>query len=789
MSASKKSRSTMAPAGGWGALNAVETHLKKQDILFRGNRLLLSMNKPGGFDCPSCAWPDPRKPHAFEYCENGAKAVAWEATRKRATPEFFAQHTVGELRGWTDHELEDTGRITDPMRYNPQTDKYEAVSWDEAFRDIGRTLRSLDPKRVNFYTSGRASNESAFLYQLMGRLLGTNNFPDCSNMCHETTTVALPESIGVGKGTTDLDDLEYCDAIFIFGHNPGTNAPRMMGYLHDMAKRDVPIVSFNPLKERALVEFANPQSAVEMLTRTGQKISSQYHQVRTGGDIAAVQGMCKAVIAADDLAQQRGEPRILDVAFIEEHTHGLEAFVDYVRAMPWQQIERFSGLTRADIESAADVYMKAERVTACWGMGITQHRRGGEAMQQIINLLLLRGNIGKKGAGACPIRGHSNVQGDRTVGIYQKPKEPFLKALGATFSFEAPRDPGNDVAECCEAILRGDVDFFMGLGGNFFRAIPDIDVVGAAVPNIKMTVYVATKPNRSHLTHGQSSYVLPCLGRTEKDIQNGVLQTITVEDSFSMVHGSKGLLDQASDKLKSEIAIIAGIAKVAVPDRGVVDWDAMVGNYSLIRDKIEQVFPEQFKNYNKRIEQPGGFRMPNGARERKWDTPTGKANFLFEEGLMDEDDDVPESPHLQLMTLRSHDQFNTTVYSNNDRYRGIFNERMVVFMNEQDIAALNLHEGATVQFTAVTDDNVERSVGGFRVVTFDVPPGCCAAYYPETNGLLALSHRDKKSNTPAAKSVPVRITAMQPGEPVSDQHDVENHGRNRVDDPETVPLA
>ncbi|HEX2942581.1 MAG TPA: FdhF/YdeP family oxidoreductase [Rhodopila sp.] len=789
MPASRKSRSTLAPAGGWGALNAVETHLKRQDVLVRGNRLLLSMNKPGGFDCPSCAWPDPRKPHAFEYCENGAKAVAWEATRKRTTPAFFAQHTVSELRQRTDHELEDQGRLTTPMRYDPATDKYAAVSWEDAFQDIGQSLRSFDPKRVELYTSGRASNEAAFLYQLFGRVLGTNNFPDCSNMCHETTTVALPESIGVGKGTTDLDDLECCDAIFIFGHNPGTNAPRMMGYLHDMAKRAVPIVTFNSLKERALVAFANPQSAVEMLTRSGQQISSQYHQVRTSGDIAAIQGICKTVIEADDEAQRQGAPRIVDIDFVRQHTHGFDAFADYVRKLPWERIEHYSGLSRGDLEAAAEVYMKAERVVACWGMGITQHRRGGESMQQIVNLLLLRGNIGKKGAGACPIRGHSNVQGDRTVGIYQKPKEPFLKRLGEVFSFTAPRDPGHDVAECCEAILRGEVDAFMGLGGNFFRAIPDIDRVGAAVPKLKLTVYVATKLNRSHLTHGQASYILPCLGRTEKDMQNGVLQTITVEDSFSMVHGSTGMLEPADPDLKSEIAIVAGIAKAAVPDRGQVNWDAMTGNYDLIRDRIEAVFPDQFNDYNARIQVPGGFRLPNAVRDRKWETPTGKANFLFEDGLIDEDDDRPESPHLQLMTLRSHDQFNTTVYSNNDRYRGIANERMVVFMNAADIEALGLHEGASIEFTSVTNDGIDRRASGFRVVTFDVPRGCCAAYYPETNGLLALAHRDEKSNTPAAKSIPVRVTAMQPGHPVSSDEDVANHGRHRVEDPETVPLA
>ncbi len=780
-----RNEATAAPAGGWGALNAVETHLARQEILVRGNRTLLSMNKPGGFDCPSCAWPDPSKPHAFEYCENGAKAVAWEATRKRATPAFFALHTVAELNTWTDHDLEDVGRLTHPLRYDPATDKYEPVSWETAFAEIGAELRGLDPKRVELYTSGRSSNEAAFLWQLFGRLLGTNNFPDCSKMCHETTTVALPESLGVGKGTTDLDDFEHCDAIFILGQNPGTNSPRMMTYLHDMAKRGVPIVTFNPLKERALVKFANPQSAVEMLTRTGQNITSQYHQVRTGGDIAAIQGVCKAVIAADDRALQSGRERILDVDFIAQHTHGFEAFADYVRNLAWERLEHYSGLTRSEMEAAADVYMLAERVIACWGMGITQHRRGGDALQQIVNLLLLRGNVGRLGTGACPIRGHSNLQGDRTVGISQKPKEPFLEKLDAAFSFTAPREPGHDVAQCCEAMLRGEVDAFIALGGNFFRAIPDIDRVGAVVPEVGLTVYIATKPNRSHMTHGKRSYVLPCLGRTERDEQDGKVQTITVEDSFSMVHGSTGMLPPASSELRSEVAIVAGLAQATVGDRAPVDWDGFIADYGLIRDKIEEVLPTLFRDYNTRIEQPGGFRLPNGARERQWDTPTGRANFLFEDGLIDEDDDAPDSPHLQLMTVRSHDQFNTTIYSNNDRYRGIRNERMVVMMNARDIEALHLQEGMLVAFTSVVDDGVERRVGGFRVMAFDVPQGCCAAYYPETNGLLALSHRDKRSNTPAAKSVPVRITAMQPGQSVAGAPDAAGHVREA----ETVPVA
>ncbi|XSG81454.1 MAG: FdhF/YdeP family oxidoreductase [Methyloligella sp. ZOD6] len=750
-------------AGGWGAVNAAEKQLSRQKILVKGNKLLLSMNKPGGFDCPSCAWPDPKRPKLAEYCENGAKAVAWEATKKRTAPEFFAAHTVSELLTWTDFELEDQGRLTHPMRYNPATDKYEAVDWDTALSEIGAYVREQDPKRVELYTSGRTSNEAAFLWQLYGRLIGTNNFPDCSNMCHETTTVALPESIGIGKGTVTLEDWEHCDALFIIGQNPGTNSPRMLSYLHEMAMKGVPIVSFNPLKERGLVRFTDPQSPREMLTGKAQRISSNYFQVRTGGDILAMQGICKVVVEADDAAKAAGRERILDVGFIEEHTHGFEAFAEHVRDLSWADIELYTALTREQIEQAAEIYMKAKNVICCWGMGITQHRRGGDAMQQIVNLLLLRGNMGRQGAGACPIRGHSNVQGDRTVGIYQKPKEPFLQKMDEVFGFANPREWGHDTAECCEAILRGEVDAFLGMGGNFFRAIPDLERVTAKVKDIGLTMHVGTKLNRSHLLTGKRAYILPALGRTELDEQEAGKQTITVEDSFSMVHGSTGMLKPASEHLRSEPWIVAGLAKETVADRADIDWDGLVADYDRIRDKIEAVLPDQFKDYNARLMVPGGFRLPNGAAERVWNTPTGRANFLFNPALRDSDDAVPDSGHLQLMTLRSHDQFNTTVYSNNDRYRGIKEDRMVVFMNERDMEERGLSEGDVILFEAVAGDGIERKVSGFKVVKYDMPQGCCGAYYPETNPLLALSHRDERSNTPASKSVPVKVVAMAAG--------------------------
>ncbi|WP_456269338.1 FdhF/YdeP family oxidoreductase [Kushneria sp. AK178] len=751
-----------SPGGGWLALKAVQDHMFRQQVPFVGNRLMLSMNKHLGFKCPSCAWPDPVKPAMAEFCENGAKAVAWEATRKRVRPEFFERHTVTELSDWSDHELESQGRLTHPMRYNAGTDRYEAVSWEDAFREIGEELRSYEDRwRVQLYTSGHAPNESAFMFQLFGRMYGINNFPDCSNMCHETTTVSLPDSLGVGKATTTLDDFDHTDAVFIFGQNTGTNSPRMMGNLHELVNRGGAVVTFNPLREKALVRFADPQSPKDMLSPAGTTISSQYHQVRIGGDIAAIQGMCKVVIEADDRARANGDKRVLDHEFIDAHTHGLDAFADHCRALDWDRIERHSGLTRDAIEQAADVYMNAERVICCWGMGITQQKHGGDGVQQIVNLLLLRGNIGRRGAGACPVRGHSNVQGDRTVGIYQKPTEQFLSQLDSVFDIQSPRRHGDDVAQCCESIMNGGVDAFIGLGGNFFRAIPDIERVAEQTLNkLKMTVQISTKLNRSHLIHGKKAFILPCLARTEKDIQAGVLQTVTLEDGMSNVNGSTGQIEPASKHLRSEVAIIAGIARATLVPHTKVDWEWLSEDYSRIRDRIEAVFPDMFRDYNARVGTPGGFHLYNAARERVWNTESGRANFLFPGNTLDSSMTTPDADHFQLITTRGHDQFNTTVYSLDDRYRDVYGTRMVVMMNPADIERLGLEEGNLIEFRAVTEDGIERRAAGFRVMPYDVPEGCAAAYYPETNGLIPIANRDERSHTIAAKSVPVTIHLM-----------------------------
>src|SRR6201997_1321258 len=592
------------PAGGWGALKAVSEHLIEQHIAIKGAATLSCMNQPAGFDCPGCAWPDPKHTSSFEFCENDAKAVAWEATSKRCTPDFFAQHSVTELASWSDYELEMAGRLTHPMAYDAVSDRYVPVSWDKAFATIGAHLAALpDPDMAEFYTSGRTSNEAAFLYQLFVREYGTNNFPDCSNMCHEATSVGLPHSIGVGKGTVLLEDFDKADCILIFGQNPGTNSPRMMTNLREASRRGAAIISFNPFRERALERFQHPQSPVEMATLTSTKISSRLYQVRVGGDAAAIKGIMKVLVEADETARANRLPEVLDWDFIRRHTLGVEALVGDLKATRWDDIERYSGLSREEIEYAAHVYMKAERAIIVYGMGITQHSRGAQNVQQLANLALLRGHIGREGAGICPVRGHSNVQGDRTVGITEIPSTEFLERLERRFGFKPPREHGHNVVTALEAMICGEVKVFIAMGGNFAVAIPDWQMTQAALKNLDLSVHVSTKLNRSHLIHGRDALILPCLGRTEIDIQASGPQSITVEDSMSMVHASAGRNKPASEHLLSEPAIVAGMARATLGDRSVVDWNGLVANYDLIRDAIEDVFPI-FQDFNARIRIP-----------------------------------------------------------------------------------------------------------------------------------------------------------------------------------------
>lgn len=734
-------------AGGWGALRAVALAVRNQ---MADAKALLSVNQPDGFDCPGCAWPDPRHGSSFEFCENGAKAVTWEATAKRVDPNFFAQHSATELWGWSDHDLEAAGRLTHPLRYNPDTDHYEVISYEDAFRLTGEALNRLDhPDQAEFYCSGRASNEAAFLWQLYVRAFGTNNFPDCSNMCHEATSMGLPKSIGIGKGTVLLEDFEQADAIFCIGHNPGTNHPRMLSSLRDAARRGAAIVVANPMKERGLERFQSPQHVGDMVRRGGVQLASAYHQVRVGGDMAMLKGIMKAVFAMDEASLAQGGPDVLDRSFIAEHTTGFDALAADIAATSWEEIERRSGLPRAEIESMAATYAKAERVIICYGMGITQHRNGTQNVQQIANLLLLRGNFGKPGAGICPLRGHSNVQGDRTVGITELPTEAFLQRLDAAFGITSPRKHGHGAVESFKAMRDGRSRAVISLGGNLAVAMPDPEACFDAYRKMDLAVTVVTKFNRTCLLQAKETLVLPCLGRTEQDVQASGPQSITVEDSMSMVHASRGKLKPVSDTLLSEPAIVAGFAKATL--RGTtIDWDGMVANYDRIRDKIAEVFPD-FGDFNTRVRVPLGFRLTIGPSNRVWPTPDGKAHFLVHgdaDGAGGNADGA-----LVLTTIRSHDQYNTTIYGNNDRYRGITGRRDVVFVNADDLAEAGLAHGDLVDVVAGPGRVLERQVA----VAHAIARGSVAAYYPEANHLIALDDHDAISGTPAYKSVPITL--------------------------------
>ena len=746
------------PAGGWGSAKSVARSLLRERVVASAPPALLRQNKPDGFACVSCAWAKPAEPHPLEFCEEGAKATTWEITTRRVTDDFFAAHTLRELETWADHDLEELGRLTRPMRWDAVSDTYRPVEWEDAFRDIGQELKALDPKSVVFYASGRASLEASYMYALLARLYGTNNLPDSSNMCHESTSVALPESIGVPVGTVTLDDFAETDCIFFFGQNVGTSSPRMLHDLQDARQRGVPIVTFNPLKERGLIEFLNPQRPAEMLTGASTPISSQYHQVKAGGDIAALLGLCKALIEADDIAKRRGGRPVLDHAFIKQHTHGFDAFAAAVRGYDWSELEERSGLSRSALEAAATVYAQAEKVLGIYGMGLTQHRKGVETVQMVVNFLLLRGNIGKPGAGICPVRGHSNVQGQRTVGITEKPELVPNEKLKKQFGFEPPRDKGLNTVEACEQILKGQEHGFIGLGGNFVRAIPDRGRMEPAWRKLRLTVQIATKLNRSHLIHGRVAYLLPCLGRIELDQQASGPQAVSVEDSTACIHGSLGLQPPASQHLLSEPAIVADLAKATLPPNPKIHWDAWVADYSLVRAAIAETYPEIFHGINERMWQPGGFHRPLGARHREWKTKTGKANFITPKQLDADPDAMPSGRDvLRLITLRSNDQFNTTIYGYNDRFRGIHGTRMVVLMHRNDIDRLRLQEGDRVTLVTAADDGIDRRLGALTVIAYDIPEGCCAGYYPECNVLVPLWHHAERAKVPAAKSVPVRI--------------------------------
>ncbi|MFB4368587.1 MULTISPECIES: FdhF/YdeP family oxidoreductase [unclassified Pseudomonas] len=751
-------------AAGWGALISVTQFWLDSKQPFKNLRALLKTNQNGGFDCPGCAWGDSPEDGRIKFCENGAKAVNWEATKRRVDAKFFAKYSVSQLREQSDYWLEYQGRLTEPMRYDAATDRYVPTSWDDAFSLIAKHLKNLEtPNQAEFYTSGRASNEAAFLYQLFVRAYGTNNFPDCSNMCHEASGVALIQSVGIGKGSVTFADFEHADAIFVLGQNPGTNHPRMLEPLREAVKRGAQVVAFNPLKERGLERFQHPQHALEMLTNGSEPLNTAFFRPALGGDMAALRGIAKFLLQWEREAVAKGEKPVFDHAFIAEHTDGVDAYLAVLDETSWESLVEQSGLSLEEIEQAALMYRRAEKVIMCWAMGITQHVHSVATIQEIVNLQLLRGNLGRPGAGLCPVRGHSNVQGDRTMGINDRPPVLLLDNIEKRFQFKVPRDNGHNTVEAINAMVDGQAKVFIALGGNFAQATPDSPRTHQALQNCDLTVQISTKLNRSHLTTGKDALILPCLGRTDIDIQATGPQAITVEDSFSMIHASYGQLEPLSKEMRSEPAIVAGIAKATLGNHPV-EWDAMIADYSRIRDLIADTIPG-FQDFNTRVQHPGGFYLGNSAGARQWKTNTGKANFksnaLLADLLPPQVRNSGQTPDLILQTMRSHDQYNTTIYGLDDRYRGVRGQRDVLFVNEADLTRLGYKHGQKVDITSLWDDGVERKVVGFTLLAFDIPAGQAAAYYPEANPLVPLQSVGLGSHTPTSKFVAIRLHAAQ----------------------------
>jgi molybdopterin-dependent oxidoreductase alpha subunit len=735
-------------AGGLTAALAAARFAFGEMGVVRGTHTLLTLNQKDGIDCPGCAWPEPdgERSH-FEFCEEGAKHVADEATRKRITPEFFSKWSVRDLAQQSDLWLNQQGRLTHPMVLREGATHYEPIDWASAFALIARELNSLaSPDEAIFYTSGRTSNEAAFLYQLFVRQFGTNNLPDCSNMCHESSGTGMKETLGFGKGTVTLEDFDHCDGIFVIGQNPGSNHPRMLTTLMLAKRRGCKIVHINPLPETGLNHFKHPQ---EFLTWFGEgtKLADLFLQVRVNGDVALLKGLMKEVLAAEE--NRPGQ--VLDQKFIAKYTTGFEEFRQALQAVPIDDIVEQSGINKSQIEEAARVFLDSERVIFCWAMGLTQHKNAVANIQEIVNLMLLRGQLGKTGAGLCPVRGHSNVQGDRTMGIWEQPSDDFLDKLGAEFNFAPPRKHGLDTVHAIQAMHDGSAKVFFAMGGNFLSATPDTEFTAAALQRCRLTAHVSTKLNRAHLITGRQALILPCLGRTEIDEQAGGPQFVTTENSMAVVEGWHGRLTPASEHLLSEPAIVAGLAKAVLGDRSRVDWDSLVSNYDRIRDHIEQVIPN-FERYNERVRQPGGFYLPNPLRQLDFKTRDKLAHFT-----------VHPLPRIELlpgqflmMTMRSHDQFNTTIYGLDDRYRGIRNGRRVVFLNPDDMNSSGLNEGQTVDLVSHFEGE-ERVARQFRVVPYSIPRGCAATYFPEANVLVPVRHFADKSHTPASKSVVISI--------------------------------
>ncbi|MET9445210.1 FdhF/YdeP family oxidoreductase [Streptomyces sp. NPDC006610] len=731
-------------AAGLPAIGHSLRHAQQQMGLKRTALTLLSVNQKDGFDCPGCAWPEPEHRHTMEFCENGAKAVAEEATVRRVTPEFFAAHPVADLATRSGYWLGQQGRLTHPMYLPEGGEHYEPVTWERAFDIVAEEIAALrSPDEAVFYTSGRTSNEAAFLYQLFARELGTNNLPDCSNMCHESSGSALTETIGIGKGSVLLEDLHKADLIIVAGQNPGTNHPRMLTALEQAKANGARIISVNPLPEAGLERFKNPQTA-KGLVAGGAALTDLFLQIRIGGDQALFRLLNKLIVQTEGA---------VDEEFVRAHTHGYEEFADAARDADWDETLAATGLTRADVEKAFAMVLGSRRTIVCWAMGLTQHKHSVPTIREIVNFLLLRGNIGRPGAGVCPVRGHSNVQGDRTMGIFERPAPAFLDALEKEFAFAPPRRHGYDVVRAIRALRDGQAKVFFAMGGNFVSASPDTDVTEAAMRRARLTVHVSTKLNRSHVVTGARALILPTLGRTERDVQGGGEQFVTVEDSMGMVHASRGRLEPASPYLLSEPAIVCRLARRVLGGKSRVPWEEFERDYATIRDRIARVIPG-FEDFNARVADPAGFVLPHAPRdERRFPTATGKANFTAAPV------EYPRLPpgRLLLQTLRSHDQYNTTIYGLDDRYRGIRNGRRVVLVNPADAAELKVADGSYVDLVGEWRDGLERRAPGFRVVHYPTARGCAAAYYPETNVLVPLDATADTSNTPASKSVVVRL--------------------------------
>ncbi len=739
-------------AAGLPAVVAASRDALGEMGLVRSIRTLARVNQVGGFDCPGCAWPDPGDRKHIEFCENGAKAVAEEATTRRIGREFFARHGVEELAQASDHWLGKQGRLTEPMWLAPGARHYAPISWDDAFARIAATLRALErPERAAFYTSGRTSNEAAFCYQLFVRSLGTNNLPDCSNLCHESSGTALGETIGIGKGSVTLEDLYEAELILVVGQNPGTNHPRMLSALERAKRNGARIVAVNPLREAGLLRFRNPQRPRDLLGR-GTELADLFLQIRLNGDLALFQALGRLLLDAD----RRGDGGI-DREFVGRHCEGFDEYAAHLDALDWDLVTSATGLSRAEIDEAFAMLHGAQRVIVCWAMGLTQHRNSVATIQEIVNVLLARGSIGKPGAGLCPVRGHSNVQGDRTMGITERPDPAFLARLAEEFGIDPPEQVGLDVVETIRAMRDGEVEVFVGMGGNFAAASPDTAVTEAALARCALTVQVSTKLNRSHAVTGREALILPCLGRTERDERGGRLQAVSVEDSMGMVHLSQGALPPASPALLSEVAIVCRLARAVLGDSSPVDWSRLESDYDVIRDHVARVVPG-FEEFNARVRRPGGFQLPHPPRdERAFPTPSGRARFT-----VSEIDVVTTAPgELLLQTVRSHDQYNTTIYGLDDRYRGVSGGRRVVFVHPADIAELGLADGEIVDLVG-SHAGEERRAEGFQVRVYPTARGCCATYFPEANVLVPLDSTAAKSNTPTSKSIPVRLVARRP---------------------------